>query len=107
MRAELEVIRLQEGNESLWKILHTIDPAYAEQLHPNNYQYVMRGIEVFRTTGKSKLELSTRKTPKYDVHMIAPDMDDRAILYDRINRRVGMMMDDGLEREVREILSRY
>jgi tRNA A37 N6-isopentenylltransferase MiaA len=55
-REELEQIRINEGNEVLWKMLETIDPEYAHELEIGNYRYVMRGLEVFRATGRSKKE---------------------------------------------------
>ena len=41
-REKLEQIRLEKGNEFLWQMLHGLDPAYASEIHPNNYRYVMR-----------------------------------------------------------------
>ena len=55
-RAELENFRKNFGNEALWQKLFEIDPKYARELHPNNHTYVIRGIEIFEETGKSKLE---------------------------------------------------
>jgi tRNA dimethylallyltransferase len=53
-RNELETYRITHGNDALWEKLHAIDPTYADTLHPNNYRYVIRGIEVYTKSGQSK-----------------------------------------------------
>lgn len=54
LRNELEDFRLKNGNMALWEKLNSIDPDYANTLHPNNYRYVIRGIEVYTSLGQSK-----------------------------------------------------
>lgn len=91
-RAELEKIRLEQGNETLWKMLADIEPEYAHELGVNNFRYIMRALEVWRATGKSKSESKGKKTPRFSPLFITPYQDtDRPILYDRINQRVENM----------------
>jgi tRNA dimethylallyltransferase len=91
MRATLEEYRIKHGNIALWERLHEIDPLYARELHPNNYHYVIRGIEVMTKTGISKLQSIDIPTLKYDVYMYTPYDGDREKLYQNINMRVSQM----------------
>lgn len=68
----MERVRLEKGNEFLWDRLHQLDPEYAATLHPNNYRYVMRGIEVIEKTGKSKMETKDDRTLIYDTLFLTP-----------------------------------
>lgn len=66
-------------------------------LHVNNYTYIIRGIEVFEKTGKSKLEAQHGQKLKYPTLFLTPYTDtseNRALLYDKINLRVKQMFDD-------------
>jgi len=107
LRDKLELYRQEHGNDALWQRLEGIDPEYASELHPNNYHYVVRAIEVYTHTGKSKKELKVKKSPKYDVKLITPFEGERDELYSRINARVDMMFTDGLVQEVESILRQY
>lgn len=100
-RDELEAFRKEHGNEALWKLLDDIDPRYAAELHPNNFHYVMRGIEVMEKIGKSKLDIVDSPELIYDVLFLTPYEDTgRENLYARINQRVEKMFDDWLIEEV-------
>jgi tRNA dimethylallyltransferase len=107
LRAELEEKRQKEGNESLWNMLHEIDPHYAETLHVNNYRYVMRGIEVFIESGRSKLEAQDTQELLYDTLFLTPYHGDRESLYKVIDRRVLSMFDHGLIEENTKLLTEY
>ena len=77
-------------------MLHEVDPKYAEELIPENYRYVMRGLEVWRATGKSKRESHNTKTPRFSPLFLTPYIDgveDRKDLYRRIDARVKKMFD--------------
>ncbi len=106
LRQELEAFATENGNEALHKILNEIDPTAADSIHANNVKRVIRAIEIFRTTGKTKTEwdaLSKEKEPPYKAHIIVIDYHNRDILYDRINRRVDIMMKTGLESESKDL----
>lgn len=105
-REEMERVRLEKGNEFLWDRLHQLDPEYAATLHPNNYRYVMRGIEVIEKTGKSKMETKDDRTLIYDTLFLTPYSWDRAGLYTRINTRVAGMFASGLVDEVKNVLEK-
>lgn len=97
-----------EGVESLLSELQKVDPEYAAKMHPNNVKRIVRALEVWYSSGITmtrQLEESHRESP-YDVCFIGIDATDRAFLYERINRRVSIMLESGLEEEAREYLSK-
>ncbi len=100
-RDELEIFREKEGNEALWQKLNKIDPDYASELDPRNYRYVIRGLEIYKATGKSKKALGQKTESPYDFLRITPYDGDREKLYENINLRVKKMFDEGLVEEVR------
>ena len=100
-RDELEAFRYKEGNEALWQKLNEVDPDYASELDPRNYRYVIRGLEIFKATGKSKKVLGQKTESPYDFLRITPYDGDREKLYENINIRVKNMFDEGLVEEVR------
>lgn len=106
-REELEIFRGKEWNIALWNFLHSIDPHYADILHPNNYRYVMRGIEVFESTWQSKLAFRDVRTTPYDLLHITWYDGDREKLYNRINSRIETMFQDWLIDEVQHLLLIY
>jgi len=107
LREKLEKQRLEKWNEWLHKELEKIDPEYAAELHPNNYRYVIRAIEVKKLTWKSKTEFRQDKKLKYDVLFLTPYHGDREWLYDRINRRVLMFEDMWVFDEVKKLYEKY
>lgn len=97
-----------EGAEVLLDELREIDPEYAAKLHPNNVKRIVRALEIYKTTGTTPTEqiaLSKQASP-YRTCIIALDAENRQYLYDRIDRRVDIMLERGLEAEAREYLSR-
>lgn len=97
----------KNGNDALHARLREIDPQSADAIHPNNVKRVVRAIEVYEVTGKTKTETDREQisgdSPYNDFAFII-DFSDRAVLYDRIDKRVDIMLADGLEREARDIL---
>lgn len=104
-RDELEIFRIQNGNEALWNKLHELDPNYAVEIHPNSYPYVIRALEVLKVTGKSKTFFRQERTLRYATEFVTPYTGDREKLYERINIRVREMFENGLIDEVRKLLS--
>ena len=106
LRCELEALAEKEGNEAVHKILAEIDPETAEKYHPNNLRRIIRAIEVYKTQGVTVSEKAKEeKTSPYDAVYFCIDWD-REVLYDRINRRVDIMVEDGLLDELKDLLSR-
>lgn len=104
-RNKLEQIRLEKWNQYLWDMLNKVDPKYALTLSPANYRYVERWLEVFEKTGKSKLDLKWKSTPKYEVLFLTPYDGDRPKLYTRINARIEEMFEVGLIEETKNVLN--
>ena len=97
----------KEGIENLLDELRGIDPEYAEKMHPNNVKRIVRALEVWYSSGVTmtqQIEDSHAESP-YDVCFIGLDAEVRDFLYDRINRRVGIMLENGLEAEAKDYLS--
>ena len=92
------------GPEYVYKKLEAIDPVKASKIHPNNLKKVIRALEG-ASLGKGIAEFSelTSRTRDYDVLLIGLTRD-REELYDRINRRVDIMVGQGLFKEVEELL---
>lgn len=107
LRENLEQERQEFWNEYLWKKLNEIDPDYAKELHPNNYRYVIRAIEVKTLTWKSKLDFKTEKKLKYDTLFLTPYDWDRDKLYGKIDLRIKQMFDLWLLDEVKWLLKKY
>ncbi len=99
---ELEEI----GAEAMHQRLAEIDPEAAENIHPNNTKRVIRAIEIFETTGKTMTEQNkeSKEIPSpYDFILCALSCD-RPMLYERIDRRVEIMTENGLFEEVEDLL---
>ena len=102
LREKLFAYAAEHGNEALHARLAAVDPEAAEAIHPNNVKRVVRAIEVFETTGKTKTETDRMQVSgeiPYDNTPVILEFADRALLYERIERRVDIMMDEGLEAE--------
>ena len=96
LRAELCALADREGPDALHAILRELDPVSAEAIHPNNVKRVARAIEICRTTGRKKSDLdreSREPASPYDATVIGLRYNDRQLLYDRIDRRVDIMLD--------------
>lgn len=93
-----------EGLEALAEELRRLDPAFYEVVDRKNPARVLRALEVCIATGKpySSLRTGQRRERPFSTIKIGTTMD-RAILYDRINRRVDMMIEAGLEQEARAV----
>ena len=95
-----------EQREALFQRLKEIDPASAEKTHKNNVRRVVRAIEIYELTGKTKTyfdELTKAANPELTVGMITLDFHNRDNLYKRVDMRVDQMMEEGLLREVEEL----
>ena len=101
LRRQLEQFAQEQGTEALFERLQTEDPEAAERLHPNDIRRVVRALE----TALSGDRVSQEKQSglKYDATVFGLSMD-RDFLYERINRRVDQMLEQGLEEEVRSLL---
>lgn len=101
--------RLQKlDNEMLYNRLKTLDPQAAEEIHPNNRKRVIRALELClagTTKTRQNKESLTALSP-YEALYIGVSYVNRQKLYDRINKRVDLMLENGLETEARNMLSK-
>ena len=104
-REKLKIRAQKEGAEVLLEELRGFDPEAAGKLHVNNVGRIIRALEIFYTTGQTKTrqnELSKVNPSPYDVTAICLDARDRQHLYDRINKRVDLMLECGLVEEAEQ-----
>ncbi len=105
-RHELEKRAVTEGVHVLHQELMAVDPESAEAIHENNSKRVIRALEYYKKTGKKISEHNQEQHERispYDFNYFVLT-DDRAVLYDRIDRRVDQMIEEGLEDEVKELM---
>ena len=106
-RREMNDFALEFGNDALHQKLREIDPQSADEIHPNNVKRVIRALEIYKTSGKTKSEIdreSKEFESKYDCVQIGLKYENREVLYERINLRVDKMMQAGLLDETKELL---
>ena len=107
-REKLNKIADEKGNIYLHNLLKEVDPDSAKNIHPNNRKKVMRALEVYQETGKTmsdyKQEAKNKNLP-FSFIMIGLTME-RKLLYERINRRVDVMIKKGLIEEVKWLLDK-
>lgn len=106
IRAQLKELQNEKGEEYLYALLEQIDPDSAKSIHPNNVVRVMRALEIFYSTGKKKSEYVLPQNPKYEneIYVLSSPRD---ILYERINKRVDIMISCGLVNEVENLIKVY
>ena len=98
-----------DGLNYLWNKANEIDPEAMKKISKNDKKRIVRVLEIFNATGKTKTELeikSRENDTKYEYLVYGINMD-RTILYERINSRVDKMIKDGLIDEVRNIINKY
>ena len=109
-RKELEIIAQKDkGLEQLYNKAKEIDEKAIQKISPNDKKRIIRILEIYKATGKNKTEQeeeSRKKGIKYDFKVFAINME-REKLYERINQRVDIMLQQGLIREVEDLLKKY
>ena len=103
-RATLE----EKSLEELYQMAIKIDEKAIQKISKNDRKRIMRIIEIYHSTGKTKtqLELESRKELEYDYKVFILNLD-RDKLYERINKRVDIMIEQGLIDEVKNLLKKY
>ena len=106
IRARLQERAEAEGGAALYAELQSIDPNYAAQVHPNNLPRVIRALELYAATGRrmSEERVNARPAePPYRSLCLCLTCRDRAVLYDRIERRVNLMVENGVLAEAKQV----
>ena len=107
VRARWEAVWEREGAKAVWERLNAVDPELAQKLHVNDRGRILRGLEVFELKGEPLSVLQKRQKAQpspYRTTMITLDFRDRQTLYDRIDRRVDVMVENGLLEETAAVL---
>ncbi|MDO4617019.1 MAG: tRNA (adenosine(37)-N6)-dimethylallyltransferase MiaA [Lachnospiraceae bacterium] len=106
IRRRLQEEFAQKGPAALHDRLRQVDPKAAEEIHPNNTKRVIRALEFFEETGKPisdhNHEQKEKESPYTCCYFVLND--DRSLLYERINKRVDLMIEAGLVEEVRGLM---
>lgn len=105
-REKFRKIAEEQGVHAVHEMLREVDPDSAERIHENNVKRVIRALEVYYQTGMTIGEFNrTHKPPepKYNAVMLALCPTERETLYERINRRVDIMLEQGLLDETRRL----
>lgn len=108
-RSELDRIAEEKGLKYLYDMASKIDPDAMTKISINDRKRICRVLELYKSTGKTKtqIEIESRKNGvQYDYHVFAINMD-RELLYERINKRVDIMIKSGLIQEVEELTQKY
>ena len=103
LRAELE----QREKEDLLEELKALDPIGYEKVKDANKRRIVRALEVTKILGKPFSEASIEKEPEFDVDWRMPIIESREVLYDRINRRVDLMVEQGVIEETKTLLAKH
>lgn len=104
-REELEALAKTQGAEYLHEMLEKVDPESAEQIHFHNIKRVIRALEYYEQTGEkisAHNEAERAKTSPYHFFYYVLNTD-RTVLYERIEKRIDEMMEEGLVEEVRQL----
>ena len=104
-RNELLQISNERGGQALLDMLRDVDPESAQRLHSNDVKRIIRSLEVYKVTGKTQtqLHIESKQNRIYDPIYVAINYNDRQKLYDRINKRVDIMIENGLVDEAKSI----
>lgn len=105
LRTQLETLAGNEGNEILYDRLRQIDPEACETIHPNNLKRVIRAIEFYEKTGKKLSQHNKEQHENPSPYCFAYFVlnDDRTKLYEKIDKRVDKMLEQGLVAEVESL----
>ena len=106
-RRDMENFAKEFGNVALHNKLREVDPISADEIHPNNVKRVIRALEIYKTSGRTKSELDKESKTfesEYRAIQIGLKYENRENLYGRINLRVDKMMETGLIDETQMLL---
>ena len=110
LREELHKLEKEQGVQALYELLKKYDPVLAENMHPNNTVKIIRALEVCKTLGIPMSQAQKKKAPLYDVRWIGLghlNGEDRQFLYDRADKRVDIMLEQGLQNEAKNLYEKY
>ena len=103
LRAQLESLPV----EVLYEEIKLKDPITADKVHINNKVRLVRVLEVMRTFERPFSQVAGKKEDEYDVEWVSPRIESREALYERINKRVDLMLENGLIEETKALLEKH
>ena len=103
LRAELE----KRSKEDLLEELEKVDKITYERVKNANLRRIIRALELIKTLKKPLSEIQLKKEPEYDVEWIMPEIPSREWLYDRINKRVDIMVEMGIIEETKNLIAKH
>ncbi len=103
LRAELE----KRSKEDLLEELEKVDKTTYERVKDANLRRIIRALELIKTLKKPLSEIQLEKEPEYDVEWIMPEIPSREWLYDRINKRVDIMVEMGIIEETKNLIAKH
>ena len=103
IREKYERIAEEKGKEYVHALLREVDEESANKLHFNDVKRVIRALEIYEVTGKAKSLQDDTLTPRFDFVSVSIEYP-REVLYERINKRVDIMFEQGLKEEVENLL---
>ena len=110
LREQLHKLEKEEGVQALYDLLKKYDPVLAQNMHPNNTVKIIRALEVCKTLGIPMSQAQKKKEPEYDVRWIGLghlNGYDRQFLYDRADKRVDAMLEQGLQHEAKKLYEKH
>jgi tRNA dimethylallyltransferase len=106
-RQEMKDFVEKFGWQGIYKKLEQEDPETAKRLYPQDVFRIIRALEVKKVSGQKMSELQTVSESEYDMLYFGLNTEDREFLYERINRRVLLMIEQGLIEEVEGLIQKY
>ncbi|SFE37520.1 tRNA (adenosine(37)-N6)-dimethylallyltransferase MiaA [Alteribacillus iranensis] len=107
-RRNLETFAAEHGSEALHEKLKQVDPESAESIHYNNVKKIIRALEIYHVTGKKKKDFSFQEDNDSPYHLVLIGMTmERDLLYERINKRVDQMVEEGVIEEARWLYQNF
>lgn len=103
LRANLE----KRSKEDLLEELEKVDKTTYERVKDANLRRIIRALELIKTLKKPLSEIQLEKEPEYDVEWVMPEIPSREWLYDRINRRVDIMVEMGIIEETKNLIAKH
>lgn len=104
VREKFKQLATTLGNNYVYNELIKVDPETAEKLHPNDLTRVIRALEIYYATGKKKSQQQDKAVARYNYKAYCIS-HQRSVLYDRINKRVDIMLENGLVNEVKSLIN--
>lgn len=105
----MKIAETEDGLKKIYEQAKNIDPEATDKISSNDKKRIIRILEIYKATGKTKTEqeiISRQNEVEYDFKVFGITME-RSKLYERINLRVDIMLKQGLENEVKNLISKY